>query len=84
MTSKESWVTAEVECEHCKREWAAVYPVGTLELECPMCKKKMAIVVIDIPDTIYLQIESDGELMDEWTWRVDRVHDTDVEYVRRK
>lgn len=34
------------------------------------------------PDRIYLQAkDEDGELPDEVTWCVDRIHDTDVEYV---
>lgn len=37
---------------------------------------------MDIPDRIYLQIESDGEPTGDWTHCVDRVNDSDVEYVR--
>lgn len=34
------------------------------------------------PDRIYLQVkDEDGATPDEVTWCVDRVHDTDVEYV---
>lgn len=34
------------------------------------------------PDTIYLQVrDEDEELPDEVTWCVDRIHDTDMEYV---
>ena len=36
-----------------------------------------------IPDKIYLQIkDEDGETPDEVTWCIDRIHDTDIEYVR--
>ena len=37
-----------------------------------------------IPDKIYLQIkDEDGEeLGHEVTWCVDKIHDTDIEYVR--
>lgn len=38
---------------------------------------------MDIPAKIYLQIkDEDGETPDEITWCVDKIHDTDVEYVR--
>ena len=38
---------------------------------------------IVIPSKIYLQVkDEDGEAPDEVTWCVDRVHDTDVEYLR--
>jgi hypothetical protein len=33
---------------------------------------------MNIPDKIYLQIEDGGEV----TWCADRIHDSDVEYVR--
>lgn len=40
--------------------------------------------MIEIPDTIYLQIEHDGEPADpsDWTHCADRVNDSDVEYTR--
>lgn len=32
---------------------------------------------------IYLQVkDEDGEIPDEVTWCIDRIHDTDIEYVR--
>jgi len=35
-----------------------------------------------VPKKIYLQIlDEDGEIPDEVTWCVDRIHDTDVEYI---
>ena len=35
-----------------------------------------------VPEKIYLQIlDEDGESPDEVTWCVDRIHNTDVEYV---
>ncbi len=38
---------------------------------------------MDIPAKIYLQVkDEDGETPDEIMWCVDRVHDTDIEYVR--
>jgi phage FluMu protein Com len=30
--------SGEAHCLHCKHEWIAVAPVGTIELECPECK----------------------------------------------
>jgi len=36
---------------------------------------------MDKPKKIYLQIEYDGEPTEEWTWCVDRINDSDIEYV---
>lgn len=38
--------------------------------------------VVKVPDVIYLQVEYDGEPCKEVTWCMDRVNDSDVEYVR--
>lgn len=32
-----SHLSGEAFCSHCKHEWVAVVPVGTVELECPKC-----------------------------------------------
>ena len=38
--------------------------------------------MIEAPSVIYLQIlDEDGEVPDEVTWCVDRIHDTDAKYV---
>lgn len=36
-----------------------------------------------IPDQIYLQVKDEyGEAVDEITWCVDKIHDTDIKYIR--
>ena len=36
-----------------------------------------------IPDKIYLQIkDEDGDDQDDWTWCIDKINDTDIEYIR--
>ena len=51
----------------------------------PKCLETMSEAMKNVPKTIYLQVDADGETPEDFkglevTWCVDRIHENDIEY----